>query len=230
MINTLFLHGFPMRDSASRTIQVSDVQLKLIDECKSDNRFVGPTEGDRDHCEWLYVLCKALCSMSSLQQINHCFIMFCHTVFTCNRLGLTFIFLLLQPAVYFMVRNRHRDKYLTVTGKLSDTRATFVSISSRNGQSSQIWYFTRGFLKSKVNIVTLHILKRHEKQTAAISLYYYLQLQIQRTFFRYFVILLWSNAFITSDECPERNLKLDSCLHHCTKQSETKYIFVQPDS
>ncbi|XP_072287826.1 very large A-kinase anchor protein [Pyxicephalus adspersus] len=56
-----------------------------------------------------------------------------------------------QPAVYFMVRNRHKDKYLTVTGKLSDARATFVSVSSRNGQSSQIWYFSRGLLKSKAN-------------------------------------------------------------------------------
>ncbi|CAI9576187.1 unnamed protein product [Staurois parvus] len=62
------------------------------------------------------------------------------------------------PAVYFMVRNRHKDKYLTATEKLSDTRATFVSVSSRNGQSSQIWYFTRGFLKSKANDLCIDVI------------------------------------------------------------------------
>lgn len=76
-----------------------------------------------------------------------------------------------QPAVYFMVRNRHRDKYLTVTGKLSDTRATFVSISSRNGQSSQIWYFTRGFLKSKANDLCLDIIGGKNIPESKVSLW-----------------------------------------------------------
>ncbi|XP_068126739.1 very large A-kinase anchor protein isoform X2 [Hyperolius riggenbachi] len=63
-----------------------------------------------------------------------------------------------QPAVYFMVRNRHKDKYLTVSGKTSDTRATFVTVSPRNGQSTQIWYFSRGFLKSKANDSCLDVI------------------------------------------------------------------------
>ncbi|XP_077336305.1 very large A-kinase anchor protein [Lithobates pipiens] len=76
-----------------------------------------------------------------------------------------------QPAVYFMVRNRHRDKYLTVTAKSSDTRATFVSISSRNGQSSQIWYFTRGFLKSKANDLCLDIIGGKNIPESKVSLW-----------------------------------------------------------
>ncbi|KAG9486135.1 hypothetical protein GDO78_008943 [Eleutherodactylus coqui] len=63
-----------------------------------------------------------------------------------------------QPSVYFMVKNRDKDKYLTVTGKLCDSRATFVSVSPRNGQSAQIWYFCRGFLKSKANDFCLDVI------------------------------------------------------------------------
>ncbi|XP_063812353.1 very large A-kinase anchor protein isoform X2 [Pseudophryne corroboree] len=76
-----------------------------------------------------------------------------------------------QPAVYFMVRNRHRDKYLTVTGKLSDTRATFVSISARNGQSTQIWYFCRGLLKSKANDSCLDIIGGRNLPGSKVSLW-----------------------------------------------------------
>ncbi|XP_073524275.1 very large A-kinase anchor protein [Phyllobates terribilis] len=63
-----------------------------------------------------------------------------------------------QPSVYFMIKNRDKDKYLTVTGKLSDSRATFVSVSPRNGQTTQIWYFCRGFLKSKANDACLDVI------------------------------------------------------------------------
>ncbi|KAM9320358.1 very large A-kinase anchor protein [Gastrophryne carolinensis] len=63
-----------------------------------------------------------------------------------------------QPAIYFMVRNRHKDMYLTVTGKITDARATFVNVSQRNGQSTQIWYFSRGFLKSKANDTCLDVI------------------------------------------------------------------------
>ncbi|XP_056415292.1 very large A-kinase anchor protein [Hyla sarda] len=63
-----------------------------------------------------------------------------------------------QPSVYFMVRNRDNDKYLTVSGKLADSRATFVTISPRNGQNTQIWYFCRGFLKSKANDLCLDVI------------------------------------------------------------------------
>ncbi|KAM3933163.1 very large A-kinase anchor protein [Leptodactylus fuscus] len=61
-----------------------------------------------------------------------------------------------QPPVYFMVKNRDKDKYLTVTGK--DSRATFVSVAPRNGQTTQIWYFCRGFLKSKANDSCLDVI------------------------------------------------------------------------
>ncbi|XP_069617097.1 very large A-kinase anchor protein [Ranitomeya imitator] len=63
-----------------------------------------------------------------------------------------------QPSVYFMIKNRDNDKYLTVTGKLADSRATFVSVSPRNGQTTQIWYFCRGFLKSKANDSCLDVI------------------------------------------------------------------------
>ncbi|XP_073440508.1 very large A-kinase anchor protein isoform X2 [Dendrobates tinctorius] len=63
-----------------------------------------------------------------------------------------------QPSVYFMIKNRDKDKYLTVTGKLADSRATFVSVSPRNGQTTQIWYFCRGFLKSKANDSCLDVI------------------------------------------------------------------------
>ncbi|KAG8590741.1 hypothetical protein GDO81_006879 [Engystomops pustulosus] len=61
-----------------------------------------------------------------------------------------------QPPVYFMVKNRDKDKYLTVTGK--DLRATFISVSPRNGQTTQIWYFCRGFLKSKASDTCLDVI------------------------------------------------------------------------
>lgn len=63
-----------------------------------------------------------------------------------------------QPSVYFMVKNRVNDKYLTATGKQADSRATFVSVSPRNGQTTQIWYFCRGFLKSKANDLCLDVI------------------------------------------------------------------------
>ncbi|XP_069801034.1 very large A-kinase anchor protein [Dendropsophus ebraccatus] len=63
-----------------------------------------------------------------------------------------------QPSVYFMVKNRDKDKYLTVTGTVADSRATFVTVSPRNGQNTQIWYFCRGFLKSKANDLCLDVI------------------------------------------------------------------------
>ncbi|KAM4701470.1 very large A-kinase anchor protein [Discoglossus pictus] len=63
-----------------------------------------------------------------------------------------------QPAVYFRIRNQYKDKYLTVTGKLTDARATFVGISPSNGQNTQIWYFSRGLLKSKANDSCLDVI------------------------------------------------------------------------
>ncbi|XP_075053134.1 very large A-kinase anchor protein [Mixophyes fleayi] len=76
-----------------------------------------------------------------------------------------------QPAVYFMVKNRHKDKYLTVTGKLADTRATFVNISARNGQSTQIWYFCRGLLKSKANDSCLDVIGGRNVPGSKVSLW-----------------------------------------------------------
>ncbi|XP_018104343.1 very large A-kinase anchor protein isoform X2 [Xenopus laevis] len=63
-----------------------------------------------------------------------------------------------QPAVYLRIKNRHNNKYLTVTGNLADTRAMSVCVSPRNGPSTQIWYFCRGLLKSKASDTCLDII------------------------------------------------------------------------
>ncbi|XP_053311807.1 very large A-kinase anchor protein [Spea bombifrons] len=76
-----------------------------------------------------------------------------------------------QPAVYFRVKNRLKDKYLTVTGKLTDTRATFVCVSARNGQSTQIWYFCRGLLKSKANHSCLDVIGGKNLPGSKVSLW-----------------------------------------------------------
>ncbi|XP_044140429.1 very large A-kinase anchor protein [Bufo gargarizans] len=76
-----------------------------------------------------------------------------------------------QPSVYFMVKNRDNDKYLTITGKLADARGTFVSVAPRNRQTTQIWYFSRGFLKSKVNGSCLDVIGGKNIQGSKVSLW-----------------------------------------------------------
>ncbi|XP_053562021.1 very large A-kinase anchor protein [Bombina bombina] len=76
-----------------------------------------------------------------------------------------------QPAVYFRIKNRLKDKYLTVAGTLTDTRATFVSISPSNGQSTQIWYFCRGLLKSKANDSCLDVIGGKNLPGSKVSLW-----------------------------------------------------------
>ncbi|XP_031752439.1 very large A-kinase anchor protein isoform X2 [Xenopus tropicalis] len=63
-----------------------------------------------------------------------------------------------QPAVYVRIKNRHNNKYLTVTGKLADTRAMSVCVSPRNGQYTQIWHFCRGLMKSKASDSCLDVI------------------------------------------------------------------------
>ncbi|XP_063304875.1 very large A-kinase anchor protein [Pelobates fuscus] len=76
-----------------------------------------------------------------------------------------------QTPVYFRIRNRHNDKYLTVTGTLTDTRTTFACASSRNGQNTQIWYFCRGLLKSKANDSCLDIIGGKNLPGSKVSLW-----------------------------------------------------------
>uniref|UniRef100_A0A8C5LN88 Beta/gamma crystallin 'Greek key' domain-containing protein n=1 Tax=Leptobrachium leishanense TaxID=445787 RepID=A0A8C5LN88_9ANUR len=76
-----------------------------------------------------------------------------------------------QTPVYFRIKNRHNDKYLTLTGTLMDTSATFVCVSARNGQNTQIWYFCRGLLKSKATDSCLDVIGGKNLPGAKVSLW-----------------------------------------------------------
>ncbi|XP_078513936.1 very large A-kinase anchor protein [Lissotriton helveticus] len=76
-----------------------------------------------------------------------------------------------QPAVYVRIKNRAQDKYLTVTGKLSDVRATTVCIAHYNGKNSQIWYFCRGLFKSKINHACLDVIGGRDVPGSKVALW-----------------------------------------------------------
>lgn len=76
-----------------------------------------------------------------------------------------------QPAVYVRIKNRAQDKYLTVTGKLSDARATTVCIAHYNGKNSQIWYFCRGLFKSKINHACLDVIGGRDVPGSKVALW-----------------------------------------------------------
>ncbi|KAG8136667.1 hypothetical protein E2320_005230, partial [Naja naja] len=63
-----------------------------------------------------------------------------------------------QPAMYFRIKNRSQEKYLTVAGSLMDGRATSVCLSPQNGKNTQIWHYSRGLIKSKVNDACLDVI------------------------------------------------------------------------
>ncbi|XP_069495111.1 very large A-kinase anchor protein isoform X2 [Ambystoma mexicanum] len=76
-----------------------------------------------------------------------------------------------QPAVYVKIKNRAQDKYLTVTGKLTDAKATSVCIAPCNGKNSQVWYYCRGLFKSKVNHACLDVIGGRDVPGSKVALW-----------------------------------------------------------
>ncbi|XP_040836536.1 very large A-kinase anchor protein [Ochotona curzoniae] len=76
-----------------------------------------------------------------------------------------------QPAVYIRIKNRAQDEYLTVTGTISDTRATSVCISPYSGKNTQIWHYCRGLFKSKANDTCLDVIGGRDIPGAKVALW-----------------------------------------------------------
>ncbi|KAJ1117201.1 hypothetical protein NDU88_005401 [Pleurodeles waltl] len=76
-----------------------------------------------------------------------------------------------QPTVFVRIKNRALDKYLTVTGKLSDARAATVCMAPYNGKNSQIWYFCRGLFKSKINHACLDVIGGRDVPGSKVALW-----------------------------------------------------------
>ncbi|XP_054829686.1 very large A-kinase anchor protein [Eublepharis macularius] len=76
-----------------------------------------------------------------------------------------------QPAVYFRIKNRSQDKYLTIAGNLIDARATSVCLSPLNGKDTQIWLYRCGLIKSKVNDACLDVIGGRDVPGAKVALW-----------------------------------------------------------
>ncbi|XP_058517761.1 very large A-kinase anchor protein [Ochotona princeps] len=76
-----------------------------------------------------------------------------------------------QPAVYIRIKNRAQDEYLTVTGTISDMRATSVCISPYSGKNTQIWHYCRGLFKSKANDTCLDVIGGRDTPGAKVALW-----------------------------------------------------------
>ncbi|XP_066475406.1 very large A-kinase anchor protein isoform X2 [Tiliqua scincoides] len=76
-----------------------------------------------------------------------------------------------QPAAYFRIKNRSQDKYLTVAGNLMDARATSVCLSPLNGKDTQIWCYSCGLIKSKVNDACLDVIGGRDAPGAKVALW-----------------------------------------------------------
>uniref|UniRef100_A0A8C8RAP4 Crystallin beta-gamma domain containing 3 n=1 Tax=Pelusios castaneus TaxID=367368 RepID=A0A8C8RAP4_9SAUR len=76
-----------------------------------------------------------------------------------------------QPAVYFRIKNRAQDKYLTVTGNLLDARTTSVCVSPYNGKNTQIWHYRQGLFKSKANDACLDVISGRDIPGAKVALW-----------------------------------------------------------
>ncbi|XP_058040967.1 very large A-kinase anchor protein [Ahaetulla prasina] len=75
------------------------------------------------------------------------------------------------PAVYFRIKNRSQEKYLTVAGTLMDGRATSVCLFPQNGKNTQIWHYSRGLIKSKVNDACLDVIGGRDIPGAKVALW-----------------------------------------------------------
>nr|XP_006124273.1 very large A-kinase anchor protein-like [Pelodiscus sinensis] len=76
-----------------------------------------------------------------------------------------------QPAVYFRIKNRAQDKYLTVLGNQLDAKATSVCVSPCNGKNTQIWHYCHGLFKSKANDACLDIVSGRDIPGAKVALW-----------------------------------------------------------
>ncbi|XP_060626587.2 very large A-kinase anchor protein [Anolis sagrei] len=76
-----------------------------------------------------------------------------------------------QPAVYFRIKNRSQDRYLTVAGNLMDARASSVCLSPLNGKNTQIWCYSCGLIKSKVNDACLDVIGGRDTSGAKVALW-----------------------------------------------------------
>ncbi|XP_044297269.1 very large A-kinase anchor protein isoform X2 [Varanus komodoensis] len=76
-----------------------------------------------------------------------------------------------QPAVYFRIKNRSQGKFLTVAGNLMDARATSVCLSPLNGENTQIWSYSCGLIKSKVNDACLDVIGGRDVPGAKVALW-----------------------------------------------------------
>ncbi|KAH0624946.1 hypothetical protein JD844_032889 [Phrynosoma platyrhinos] len=76
-----------------------------------------------------------------------------------------------QPAVYFRIKNRSQDKYLTAAGNLTDARASSVCLSPLNGKNTQIWCYSCGLIKSKVNNACLDVIGGRDMPGAKVALW-----------------------------------------------------------
>ncbi|XP_003219157.2 very large A-kinase anchor protein [Anolis carolinensis] len=76
-----------------------------------------------------------------------------------------------QPAVYFRIKNKSQDRYLTVAGNLMDARASSVCLSPLNGKNTQIWCYSCGLIKSKVNDACLDVIGGRDTPGAKVALW-----------------------------------------------------------
>ncbi|MGH0174450.1 UNVERIFIED_CONTAM: hypothetical protein FKN15_007578 [Acipenser sinensis] len=58
---------------------------------------------------------------------------------------------MLLPKVYIRLRNRALGTFLTAEDNVEKSKPSRVSVCPSNGKSTQIWTFSQGLLKSKVN-------------------------------------------------------------------------------
>ncbi|KAJ7320402.1 hypothetical protein JRQ81_019913 [Phrynocephalus forsythii] len=76
-----------------------------------------------------------------------------------------------QPAVYFRIKNRSQEKYLTVTGNLMDARASSVCLSPLNYKNTQIWRYSCGLIKCKANDACLDVIGGRDVPGAKVALW-----------------------------------------------------------
>lgn len=59
-------------------------------------------------------------------------------------------FLSFQRRIYFRIRNRELELYLSVPDDVEDMKAGRVVVSSLSEQSSSVWYYEDGLIKNQV--------------------------------------------------------------------------------
>uniref|UniRef100_A0A4W3IRM2 Beta/gamma crystallin domain-containing protein 3-like n=1 Tax=Callorhinchus milii TaxID=7868 RepID=A0A4W3IRM2_CALMI len=55
-----------------------------------------------------------------------------------------------QCRVYFRIKNRAKGTFMTIDENLEDPRASKLSVCQYNGKPTQMWFYCRGLIKSKV--------------------------------------------------------------------------------